>query len=79
MSATPSAMPTAERHTLRAGELIASYYTCEPGPQQWIAVATIAPRGGAPAARALRLLVGSGDSEAAAIEHLHRRLFALDA
>jgi hypothetical protein len=68
------------RRTLAAGELVASYYTSEPEPEQWIAVATIrralAAAGGADS---LRLLVGAGDSEASAIAQLRRRLGQLAA
>jgi hypothetical protein len=78
--ASPAAAPPVERRTLRAGSVVASFYTSEPEPSQWIAVATIArleaddPRGGT-----LRLLVGSGDSELTAIEQLSSRLSELSA
>jgi hypothetical protein len=74
------ATPPAERRTLRAGSVVASFYTSEPEPSQWIAVATIARTDSdEPAAGdVVRLLVGAGDTELTAIEQLTSRLSALD-
>jgi hypothetical protein len=56
---------------------ITSSYTSQPAPNQWIAVATIAlpPRQGV--TTRVRLLVGVGTSEAAAIEQLRARIASL--
>jgi hypothetical protein len=74
------ATPPAERRTLRAGSVVASFYTSEPEPSQWIAVATIARADAddATGGDVVRLLVGAGDSELTAIEQLTSRLCALD-
>jgi hypothetical protein len=74
------ATPPAERRTLRAGSVVASFYTSEPEPSQWIAVATIARTltDDAAGGDVVRLLVGAGDSELTAIEQLTSRLSALD-
>ena len=67
--------PAAERRTLQSAGLVASFYTSEPEPSQWIAVATIARLvSDDPEHGTLRLLVGSGASEAAAVEQLSQRL-----
>jgi hypothetical protein len=72
--------PPAARRTLQSANLVASFYTSEPEPSQWIAVATIARlESDDPAHATLRLLVGSGDSEAAAVEQLSQRLHDVSA
>jgi hypothetical protein len=75
------ATPPPERRTLRAGSVVASFYTSEPEPSQWIAVATIARSDpdNVAGGDVVRLLVGAGDSELTAIEQLTSRLSALDA
>lgn len=68
-----------DRRTMRAGAREARFYTSQPAPDQWIAVGTVAvlPRH-AGYESTLRLLVGAGADEAAAIDNLRRRLDALE-
>ena len=59
---------------IRRDQITGSYYTAQPAPTQWVAVATIVShdRPGT-----YRLVVGSGTSEASAVAALDRRLTAL--
>lgn len=58
------------RGTLGAAHLQASYYTAQPAPTQWVAVAVVS----GPAAASPRLLVGRGRTELQALDSLRSRL-----
>lgn len=69
--------PAIRRTSVPQGGVIRSSYTSQPAPDQWIAVATVALPDARGTTSRLRLLVGVGKTERAALQQLEERLAAL--